>query len=311
MFVYIPYTDYMQYIIHFMKGIVLGITAITPGISFGTMALLLNVYERAITLFTHFFSVSFWKDASRRKEIVVFLVPLLIGGAVSVYVGSSILLLFFVSYTVFIQMFFIGIITASIPYFYIQYIHPQFKRYVSIIANKNGMYILWIIFGYLLVILLGSRQESREAVTVSIPSSLSEYIICFIIGVCVAGVGLMPGISGSYVLLLIGYYSTFLAIVSSVALVPLIWLMSGVVVGLVSTAFLVRFLFSRYPQVSYCVIFGVIVASLQTLFPWQGLFESNAPTISLWLGSIGACGLGVLVTICSMKVSKSTVSKGV
>ena len=293
----------MYYFVNFMKGILLGFTAVTPGISFGTMALLLHIYERGIRIFTGFFSFAFWKNRYKRREIIIFLLPILIGIGFAVYIGSYVLLLFFTSYTVFIKMFFLGIIITNSIFFYMQYIKPLFHDSLQIFSKKKLMYILCIIIGSLLVILLGSRPENREHIVSNIPNSFNEYIICFMIGILVAGVGLMPGISGSYVLLLLGYYSTFLAIVTSVALIPLIWLISGVGIGLVSTAFIIRFLFNRYLHISYCIIFGIIVASLQKIFPWQEILINDISPIRLWLGSLASFILGLILSVCNIKAS--------
>lgn len=276
-----------------LKGFILGITAVTPGISIGTMALIFKVYEPALTIFTRLFSTHFWRNKKEVFSAIAFLSPLAIGTAVSMYLCSQVLLWIFTYYTVFVKFFFTGIILASIPGFFTTYIQPHLK-----ISQ-----IFLIILGYALILLLGYSVTEAQSST-ELVLTVSELLRCLLFSAIASGASLIPGISGSYVLLLLGYYSMFLSILSSVNIAFYITLAIGAGIGFFCSAFLMRFLFRKAGKITYAVIFGMILASLQKILPVEELRQNTFPPLSLTIGIALSLLLGLALTFVSMRLGE-------
>ncbi len=255
----------------FIKGLILGVCAVTPGISIGTMALVLGLYERGIVAFTRFFSLQVWRNKKDLFSLISFLAPLVLGIGFAMFFASRIFLWVFDSYSAIIKLFFIGIILASIPHFFQKHLRAHF----------SASSLLYIIAGYVVILLLGNSTSGVAESSVLLTASVGEFFRCLLFSSIAAVAGLLPGISGSYLLLVLGYYPSYLAILSSANIVLLISLLLGLAIGTFCAAHIVKKLFTSLPKVSYAVVFGMILASLQKVFPLQEILSGELSSIVL------------------------------
>ena len=229
----------------FLKGLLLGVTAVTPGISIGTMALSLNVYQKTLESVLLFLSPANWRKKDVLKKSFIYIVHLASGTVIAMVLFSSVLSFLFVNYAPFLRFAFVGVIIGSIPHIVSIYVRPSFS------GIKWLLCALYVSIGLVVVLLLSAGEIESLPVT-SIPITWTEITKAFLFGTISAAVGVIPGISGSYVLLLLGYYSSFLYIISKVILPLFIPILLGSVLGLLWVAFLVNMLLKKVSGYFVC-----------------------------------------------------------
>jgi putative membrane protein len=240
----------------FLKGIVIGIANIIPGVSGGTMMVAMGIYDKLIHCITHLFS--------EFKKNVAFLLPILIGMLVAI-VGSSFGLEYlFENFPLQTTMLFIGLILGGLP--------PVVKK-VKGQHVQIGHLIACAAFFALVVGMaaLGDASDSARELTINL------VMICklFAVGVIASATMVIPGVSGSMVLMLMGYYHSILSAITDFmrALVALdvdgilhgfgilFPFGVGVLVGIFAIAKVIEIIFEKFPLYAYWAIIGLIVAS--------------------------------------------------
>ena len=251
----------------FLIGIVLGLANVIPGVSGGTMAVVFNVYDRLISLIT--------LDFSKIKKDWSFLLTLVLGLLCGVILFAKLLSWLFVRYPVQTNYFFLGIILGSIPFIY--------KR-----ARGKGLTsqsVLFMALGFLVILFVFFYHADKNAGTVVTELSFNAFFWLFLMGAIGAVAMIIPGISGSFILLILGAYKTVIQAVSDFNLQILIPVGLGVLGGLLSGAALVRFLLDRAPTGTYCVIFGLVIGSLLPIFPG---IPTSVPAVLVSLATLAA-----------------------
>lgn len=251
----------MMFIIDIIKGIILGCTALIPGISFGTMAIVLDIYDKAILNFTVIVTPKRWN-----KQTIVpmmrFFLPLLTGVCVAMITLATLISLLLEHYPSFVQLSFVGIILGSIPHIYTHHV----KQYIS------WKIVPYIIIGIVVLLFFAfgdaifSIPKTKTLINLNI--NMWTIFTAFIFGIISSACGLLPGISGSFVLLIMGYYPTYLTIMKTLTTALLLPLLIGHIVGLVLAALLIKSLLHRFSAQSYGIIFGLILATVLGIFPW-------------------------------------------
>ena len=239
----------MKAILLAIKGFIMGIANIIPGVSGGTLAIILGIYEKLINILS-----CFWKNI---KENLKFLIPLVIGVAVALIAGSHVIKWGLEKYPIATMMLFIGLILGGIPFIY-KKIH---KKY-----NFLNVSIFVIIAA--VVILIGLLSMNR---TVSL-EKLDFFLIIrlILVGMIAAATMIIPGVSGSLVMMNLGYYDGIIGALKGLTdihqlghnvaiLLPVAF---GVIIGLVLIARLIKWLLNRFPVQSYFGILGFIIASI-------------------------------------------------
>jgi putative membrane protein len=244
-------------------GLALGILVVIPGLSTGTMAVVFNVYDRLIGIITPNIKkiISEWK----------FWLPLVIGGAVGLAFISKVVTVLYDKYPFPITWFFIGVITGSLPLLYGRMKPPEKK-----LPNLAPAICALIALAVMIVMAIISPNEGTTVYTEISPRI---FVLLVLAGVSSAIAMIIPGISGAFLLLIIGLYRTVIQSVSSFNIPLLIPLVLGILAGLLAGAALVRFLLSKAPMETYGAVLGLVAGSIVVLFP-GGLGEGSIVIVS-------------------------------
>ena len=232
-----------------IKGFIVGIANVIPGVSGGTLAIIVGIYEKLINILS-----CFWKNI---KENLKFLIPVFLGVGISLIAGSFVIDLCLEYFPIVTMMFFIGLIIGGIPFIYIK-VHKKYS-----FVNVSIFIIIAAI-----VILISLLTIDRE---VSL-SKLDFLLVIRLIGVgmIAAGTMIIPGISGSLVLMNLGYYEEIIQAVKNLtdihqmghSICILLPFGIGVIFGLVLIARLIKWLLGKFPVQSYFGILAFILASI-------------------------------------------------
>lgn len=238
-----------------LKGICIGIANVIPGFSGGTMAVILNVYEKFINGLGQLFS----HPIKALKDIWAILVGLIVGIILSVVSITKLLELFPIP-TV---LFFVGLIIGSIP--------GIFNSYK---ANGKTKVIDIILLIIAMAVIIGMPFISGKSINVE-GINIGIIIIMFIMGIICAAAMILPGVSGSLTLMAFGYYIFLMDEISSILhgivkwnfnglLEPFLVIVAfgiGAILGLVFVSKLLSILFKKFPRTVYAVILGLLLAS--------------------------------------------------
>lgn len=239
----------MKAILLILKGFIMGIANIIPGVSGGTLAIILGIYEKLINILS-----CFWKNI---KENLKFIIPLLIGVAIALIGGSYIIDWGLDNYPIATMMLFIGLVLGGIPFIYIK-IHKKYS-----VLNVSIFIIIAAI-----VILISLLNTNR---TVSLDNiSFLLIIRLMFVGMIAAATMIIPGVSGSLTLMNLGYYEGIIKALKGLTdisqlghnIAILLPFGIGVIIGLVLIARLIKWLLKRFPVQSYFGILGFVIASI-------------------------------------------------
>jgi len=253
-------------IIHYLpvtlKGILMGAADIIPGVSGGTIAFITGIYETLITALRtingfalkkllRFEFRSFWKTINGG-----FLASLLLGILISVVTLSGPIVYLLEQHTLFLLSFFFGLIIAS----------------AVIITRKVRTHSLsaWIagITGALTAFFVTSLSP------VATPDSLWFIFISGAIAICAM---ILPGISGSFILLLLGKYAFILESIKELHLTVIVIFCAGCLTGLLSFVRILSRLLQRYHDQTMLLLAGVMLGSLTRIWPWKAPLAETLP----------------------------------
>jgi putative membrane protein len=258
----------VKYLINYLKGIVIGIATLVPGVSGGTMAVILGVYDNLIHAISSFFED--WKKHS------IILLEIGLGGLTGIILFSKLLENVTKKYPLIMSFFFIGVIFGGLPVLY--------KK--STEGKKRKTDLLFLLLGFAIVLLMSS--EPSATTTLATSQGILSMVFLFIAGIIVAIALVLPGISASFMLYAIGLYGIFLNAINTRNIPFLIPIGLGLVVGTLATTKTIEKLLQKYPSRTYMLILGFVIGSIIPVFPGmpQGL---NI------VSSIVACVVGFLL----------------
>ena len=256
----------------FLKGCIFGIANIIPGVSGGTIALTMGIYEDLIKSISNI--------RKKFKKSMALLIPFFIGAVVAILLLSNVIKLSLSKYPTPTILFFLGLIIGGIP---------LITKNVKGKKIKPSYIIAFLItFGFVLgLYFLGGNGHNASLETLN-PISI---FLLFIVGIITACTMVIPGISGSMVLMLIGYYEPLINTAASLStlknighdLVIVIAAGMGVLVGIVLISKILEYLFNKYKTGTYYAIIGFLLASIIVLILPLKL---NIPIIQLIIGII-------------------------
>lgn len=237
-----------------LKGFILGIANIIPGVSGGTLAMTMGIYEDIIKSIS-----SILKTPKKSLKLLLYLG---IGAALSILILSKLLNYTLTNYAFATTLFFIGLIVGGFPL-----LLKKAK------GHKVSLgYLLSFLSTTSLVIILRLLQTSENTVSLN-NVSLFTMIILLLVGMLAASTMVIPGVSGSFVLMLIGFYKPILNTISNITkfnllghnLLILVPFGIGVLLGIVITAKVIEYLLKKYEIYTYYGIYGFILSSILVL----------------------------------------------
>ncbi len=248
-----------------IKGFLIGIAKIIPGVSGAVLAISLGVYDKSIKAITCFFN-----DV---KENTRFLFPLSIGVIISFIIGSKIVLFLLDNFYGPTMFLFIGLIMGGIPNIYKNCCH-----------KKSG----YLIFGFslLFVLFLNIFSDSNSYV---IKNNYFDLVIFILSGLIDAFGTIIPGLSSTALLMLFGSYYIIMNAFSSVNLFILTYYGMGMLIGLIIVSYIMNYLFTKYKKKTYSLILGLVIGSMIILFSRSisfinGIYEFILCMVILFIG---------------------------
>jgi len=245
---------FIDYLIISFKGIAMGAADAVPGVSGGTIAFISGIYEELITTISNVnlntLKVlkteginAFWKKINGN-----FLLALLIGMIISFASFMKLAKYLIEQHPILIWSFFFGLIIASILF-----IGKQITKW-------NLATILAVIFGAVLAYYITSLP--------SMASNNNPYFL-FIAGAIAICAMILPGISGSFILVILGAYKTLSNAIDSLDIKKIAIFVLGAIVGLLSFSRVLKWLFKHYHNITLAVLTGFIFGSLNKIWPWK------------------------------------------
>lgn len=256
-----------------IKGFFLGVANIIPGVSGGTIAITMGIYEDLISSIT-----GFLKDP---KKSIKTLLPIGIGAVLSILLMSKLISFCLDRFPAPTTLFFIGLIVGGIP---------LLTKKVKGVKITPLYAILFLITFSIIMVMTFSDAGGANLDLANI--NLGMILLLVLIGMIAAGCMVIPGISGSFVLMLLGAYKPIISTIGNLTnfgdlghnLSILMPFGIGIAVGIVGIAKILEYLFSKFETPTYFAILGFIFASVLSLF--VGLVGVKISVIEIIVGII-------------------------
>lgn len=236
----------LKYLKDFFKGILIGAGAILPGISSGVLCVIFGIYENLLNCVLNFFK--------NIKENFKFLFPIISGCIVGIVLFGNILKYLFLAYPIQIKFIFIGLILGSIP------------ALVKQSTKKTKFKPYYIIFT-LLSLLLGIFFVYLENNIYKIASNKYSFLFLVLSGFLMSSGVIIPGVSSTLILMLLGIYSSYLEAVSIIYLPFLFPLGIGLLIGSIIFMKIIKLLLDKFHPQTFFTIIGFTLGSVLVLYP--------------------------------------------
>ncbi|RWZ52289.1 DUF368 domain-containing protein [Halobacillus fulvus] len=238
------------------RGMLMGASDVVPGVSGGTIAVVLGIYDRLIEAINGIFTRE-WKKHLR------FLIPLGLGVGTSIVLLASLMEWLFEHYPGPTQFFFLGLIIGVLPYL----THKADMKH-----QFEAKHYLILILG---VAIVGSMALFQANETDPIQNfTFSTYILLFFSGFIASSAMILPGISGSFILLIIGVYTTVIGGISNFQLDVIAVVGIGIVIGIIVMSRIVKYFLEHHTSGTFALIIGLVIGSVFVIFPGlpEGIF---------------------------------------
>lgn len=253
----------MDYLSEIIKGVLIGTANILPGVSGGTLAISMGVYEQILRALTHLH-----KETKKSLSTLFPYILGIIGGIVGLSFTMEYL---FDTWPLQTNLAFLGLIFGGLPGVLKKAFHPQPEDR----SPKSFSALSAAFFATLVVTTALSLMKGSQGQDVVLETGIFPAFLLFFIGVMSAGTMVVPGISGTMILMMIGYYQPLLSAINQTLLALILADFStllkngiilfpfalGLMAGFYLFARLMETLFSRYARVTYCAVLGLMASS--------------------------------------------------
>lgn len=230
------------------RGLAMGASDVVPGVSGGTIAVLLGIYDQLIASLNGLFSRE-W------KRHLSFLIPLGLGVSISIFTLAKLMDWLLLHYPGPTYYLFLGLIVGVLPYLF---------REIDAKTNfRKRHYVILLVS----LLLIGSLDFLQEVETIITDRSWQIYLLFFLSGFLGSAAMILPGISGSFILLVIGVYHTVLHAISNFHFDIIIITGLGIASGLIVMSKIIHYFLSRFQVGTFAVIIGMVIGSLFVIFP--------------------------------------------
>ena len=248
-----------DYIVISLKGMAMGAADVVPGVSGGTIAFISGIYEELLNSISSFnFNLLkvYKKEGFKQVWNIVngsFLLALFIGISISVLSLAKLIETLLENHPIVIWSFFFGLVLASIIYI--------------------GKQITTWTIGSILCLILGGILAFYITTLNPMVSENSSPWFLFLAGMIAICAMILPGISGSFILVLLGAYKPVLNALNTKDFFSIIVFMLGAVVGLLTFSRILKWLFFTYKNYTLATLTGFIIGSLNKIWPWQEIIS--------------------------------------
>jgi len=252
--------NFLQHVFIVLKGMAMGLAELVPGVSGGTIAFISGIYEELITSINRIHPAlvvtwrkegfkAFWKQLNGN-----FLVALFLGMLISIFSFSKVISWLLENQPIPLWSFFFGLVAASVLF----------------VAKEIKKWTLWTVFLFLL-----GAVVAYYITTLPPSPNTGNLPFLFFSGALAVCAMILPGISGSFILVLLGSYKTVLDAVDEKNFTILITVVLGVVFGLLSFARILKWMFDHYRNITLAILTGFILGSLNKIWPWKRVLETK------------------------------------
>ncbi len=242
----------MQELKYVFYGMIMGMANVVPGVSGGTMAVILNFYDRLVSI------LSLKKEILKKN--IKFLIFLVIGALIGIIGLSNIMKLCLTYYSQETYFGFIGVIFGSIP---LLYSHIQVVQH----AKKQDWLFFLVTFALMIALMFANGDKSGGTIHFTELTPIS-FIALFSAMTIAAFTMIIPGISGSLLLIIMNMYRNIYGYAIPNLIIPLcIPILLGAIFGIVAGSRLVSYLMNNYKRPTYLAILGLMVGSVFQIFP--------------------------------------------
>lgn len=269
------------------RGAVMGVAEVLPGISGGTVALILGVYERMVGALSKLALVSKdlvqmkWTSLRQLLEPLVVLVPLLLGMLIGAFVAINTIVHLVDAHYVFVSGAIFGMVLGAIVF--------TFR------ASTLNRLFLFLPLGLIVSLAIVFLPQS---------DSPAGWILIYVGGFLAFGAWILPGISGSLLLLILGLWHTMLEAFHSLDWLKMLLFLTGILTGWLVFSHPVKVLLERYRTSVIAVFCGLLLGSLWKVWPWreEGFpvlphqYEGNAEIVAVILLMIAGFGLVMVLS---------------
>lgn len=279
----------MNYFKDILRGAVIGVANAIPGVSGGTMMVSMGIYDNIIYCITHLFK--------QFKQSVLTLLPYFIGMAVGIVGLAYFIKAMYANVPFQTSMLFIGLILGGIPV-----LTERLK------GKKIGVPHVLVFFLFFLSIIF-MQYFGGNGKDVALTLDVLSLVKLFIVGVIASATMVIPGVSGSMMLMIMGYYNPIINSITDFisALVSGDWAAVfricgvlipfglGVVLGIFAVAKLIEMLLHKYEALAYCAIMGLVVSSPVVIL--MGTVLAGLGAVSIITGIV-ALAAGIVIALC-------------
>ena len=279
----------MKHLFDILRGMVIGLANLIPGVSGGTMMVSMGIYDTLIHCITHLFK--------QFKKSVLTLLPYAVGMLAGILALASLIHWGLENYSLPTNTLFIGLILGGLG--------PLLKRIDRKKLGPAAAIAFIALFALIIWLGLQNRDSIQNAETIDM--NAGQMLIMVFLGMIASGTMIIPGVSGSLVLMLLGYYKAVTGALKTVAhglvhfdfaglgqpMLMLLPFLLGIVLGLFGVAKLIEWLTRRYPTPTYCGVLGLVVASpiallIQTDFSGTTVLLAAAAVLTFIVGFLAA-----------------------
>ena len=280
-----------------LKGILMGIAEALPGISGGTIALLVGIYKELImsiseidiSLYSELKNKgfkSFWKKLNGN-----FFLFLSFGTVIGLFFSVNVLASLLENYPLFIWSFFLGLVFATV------YV-------IRKLINQWRIINFFYLFASIIFSLILSSFSIYESDEISL-------LFVLFSGIIASSAMILPGISGSLLLLILGVHAYIIKSINNILnlsyenieLILILVFISGALIGLLVFSRIVKYLFINYRDITYTVMLGLVIGSIEKVWPWNKSFSAELSNLNLLL-SISLAVLGFMIVFLLEKNKK-------
>lgn len=248
-----------------LKGYAIGSSMSVPGVSGSTMAILLGIYDRLISSISNFF-----KDI---KGNVLFLLKFGIGACAGIGTLSFLIKWLLEKFPIPVSAFFLGAVVGGIPALYK-------KTKESPLRISSALYFL---IGFIIVLSIGFIPAG--SIDISIGAGITHYLMLLVTGIVIALALVLPGISTSHMLLVLGMYDDMLAAITGFDVVYIGVLGIATLIGVFLITKPLEWIMNKYPHQTYCTIIGFVLGSTYEIFRDKILPAiPESPGFPWWIG---------------------------
>ena len=245
----------------FLRGAAMGTADLVPGVSGGTVALITGIYPRLLAAVTAADAAAVrlllkgqWLGLWRHLD-GAFLLPLMLGIGSAIFALASTLKLLLETQPLLVWSFFCGLVLLSS----LALIRTEMTKLTPMVG-------LMFLIGVVIMLTLGLGTG------ISFPQHLGGFFVAGLLGICAM---ILPGISGSFILLLLGMYGPIITAVSDRELLPLLVFAVGCAVGLLTFSRFLTFVLARARVATLALLVGFLLGSLVILWPWQQVLQTT------------------------------------